>query len=78
MSEKCPYCKVYIDDGASVCHGCGAEAYYEDGVGWGYFFLFVLGSLVFAVLVDTWWSWTWGVISFGGISACGQQKKWGR
>ena len=34
MSSKCPYCKVYVDDDASVCSGCGAEAVYVDGTGW--------------------------------------------
>ncbi len=79
MSSKCPYCKVYVDDDASVCSGCGAEAVYVDGTGWIPYLIICALCALFAFGFDTWWSWLLGILfAMGGFSAAGQQKKWER
>lgn len=75
-NAKCPYCQEDVE-GAIVCRGCGAEAYYEAGTGFIGFIvscLAILGGLA----IDTWWGYLIAFFGLGGFFTVGKQKKWSR
>ena len=75
-NAKCPYCQEDVE-GAVVCRGCGAEAYYEKGTGL-FGFIFSCLAILAGLALGEWWGYLIAFLGLGGFVGVGKQKKWSR